>query len=43
MQTKKAVLSNKSESQQHEKDRIYIYIYFLCIRYKTSPNFIYWV
>lgn len=42
MQTKKAVLSNKSESQQHEKDRIYIF-FFLCIRYKTSPNFIYWV
>lgn len=41
MQTKKAVLSNKSESQQHEKDRILFF--FLCIRYKTSPNFIYWV
>lgn len=27
MQTKKAVLSNKSESQQHEKDRIIIFFF----------------
>lgn len=40
MQTKKAVLSNKSESQQHEKDRIFFFFFYV---YKTSPNFIYWV